>query len=1125
MNAGKLAQHASIVYELELDASSTVDTDCWAMATATLYQVIATSPSTQQSLFQISLQYTRDNSGITRSASVSVESFTANYPNVSRVRLVIENFRLYLIKDPISFYFSARADAIRIYADNVLQATLGPINAVSFYIAPAGVPFLGATRAQLSPQVGVTLTPLAPCLNEGSSQSRTASIEATARAGYTVDGSGYPMRVDVLSPPADPCGNPRPEMPSISAASTDSVQMTCRVHETQSQSISNRRQCAICPDGSEAGVPVEYVVEDRDQFYEGQSAGVTIAPACVYGWLPLADDTRALVDDYARPEARARAITSSIHEHIVCGESVNICTDTNTETALRVPEVPRRLTTVGSELLPSTHATAPYNATAVRNTAQSRQSIICSPGSCSLEDPENFLLPLPCRGDCYPSRFEQRYSQCTSTYPELSTPAGVNSYLNHTDTLLRFWNTVYHPHWSRFLYFDDWSTGYPLTPVSRDIYWRPLRVQYLEHANLPEPLRTRRRAHPLLEPFNETVFTSWIADNYSGYDTWWLGVPRFTAQIPASPPQVTLTAASAPRWSAVNAVASFGASNIAVIPTGTSCALRFELGDFQVPPALYPLLATAVRVQASGATLTGITVKVENAAGDMVTLSSDSLGWHEIGQQTDSVYQGTWCMETRAGEKGQDLQPDGRSLAMQSEPLRRFAMQLFACGTAKVLILEFTLSAPAPFTVEYPAFRWEGSTNPLQSLAVPLTGNTLAVARISNAYQYLPIDPYTEQVREPVESPNVADYLAMRQLLYEAIPVNEPAVQAAAELLYDAVELSRPVSLSDLRADTRAIVRGLWSYDGEPHYLLINALSAIPPLAMLPTRKLDLNTLQPDAMTDWGCYSYHLTPNRRYYVAVMLAPAHLVQVESSGDRTQLSVPAFVLGIHRISSLDMAVENDETLERSYPRYFMVHEGRDLGRVTPFWGFWLAHSVEKTVGGHALAIDSRRGWIHIGRDAGIVSVYQYLYDTFVSRVRSDATALVGLAIDTRQARLYLLWRLSGTSFEVARSADAGRTEEVILMFTADVAAITTISELGHLYLVYHDGTAARYRVSLDGGDTWSASASIELDGNPMTSEPIAVDWDGRACALVMLYKVGTGYGLAVSRDYGRSYMTVL
>lgn len=1119
MNAGRIAYHENITYSLTLNISASVDTDCSAQATASLKQDIATSANTKDTLFTITASYTEDTQ-ITRTVVVDIPAigYTQVFYGESNGKIVLEDYALYLVYQPATntAYFRADVGALRVYTGNTLRATFTNLTAINYYLAPAGVPFLAPTVETVSPQASYYLPPLIPCANPGASITRQASIQATGIASYTVDGQPYPMRVDFLEPPEAGCGNPNPSMPTLNATDTGSVSISASASATATQRISEIRVCDDCANPDYDNL---YVMEFRTVDQTVQNASITITPEVRHGWVPLAEDTRAVVQDYARPKTQAYAQMWSFREITQCPNPPDTCQENEVITQDRVPEFPAGLTTVAEETLPKAYATAPYMAT-----VQHVYSFTPVRHACNVWQIRLGCYPNPCA--CFEGEPTIRTTTRISRYPDLDPVAGMNPYLNHTDNLMRFWNTVYHPHWSRFLYFTDWETGYPLSPVSKDLYWRPLRVQYLDHPDLPMPQRTKRRAHPMLEPFADadTNFLDWLEENYTGTGnrTWWFGVPRFTVRVPQRTDELTLDSSSAPRWSATGATLMFTPSGITITAAGTDAQVSFELYDRDAPPALYPMLATAVRLVATGAGLTGLTVELENAEGERIALTADPQGWYKIPQESDSYYQGSWAMTTRAGETGQDLLANGRSSDMQQDPARRVFHELFAAATAKRLHISFTLSAAGVIVLQYPRFRWVEPNTTLMTYAAPLTGNTLAVLRTQNAYQYLPFDPYTGTVREPILPPNAADFLAFERLLYEAFPVDEGAIKAVAETLYDPVELARPVDLDDLRADTRVIPRGLLQRNEEPQYLLVNALSAIPPLAMLPQRKLDLLTLTPDTTTDYGCYTYHLTPNRRYYAAVKDAMPALIRVDSDGSKTTLSMPDTTIGIYRVAHFDGAVENDETLARDYPRYHIQHGSDEIARATPFWGFWHAYSVLKGIPAQALAADARRGWIHIGIGTRIISVYQYLYTQFVERTESKD--LVGLAVDTRLAVLYLLWR-TGNQYQMSRSKDAGKTEEVIYMFSAESACLTTISELGMVYLAFYDGTQAYYRASLDMGNTWSAATGILLDGVGMTARPVDLAYDSRANTLIMLYRQGNSYGLAVSKDYGKTFMTVL
>jgi len=1110
MQAGLIARYESLEFRLSLSLSG---------SGIAIGELTCTHLPNRTSPLQTDLQVTLSRSTSDDLTSASVLLYNPNtssletiwYDSASGmpnweivVRLV--DFRVHVRFVSGAPRWEVRAQRLEIVRSGVLVYTLDLQTRVyaSLYFAPAGLPFLG-------------LPPLMK--GAGDHAGNGNSVSGAAQGGWRVRQGGAPIAFPVRVAAGAawqasdfPCSDCTPSFDPPSASDTWNADVPYSSFASATTSSGTNGDCSwerVIGTASSKQSQI-WLLPDLPRAYLSLSA----APqsAIVHR---LAQPNVDRISDYISRRWVYRNASPCRYEQS-CDTPLTVSERVYSERAAAVERVDPPLNLEPSQLY------APFLMSAgCSYSVVLRLSIDC--------DPCNLPISTPDAYDATATRFFPFVPDSITGYYEPSTGDTT------TDWVVRYLHAWAHPHWSHFLWWADWSLGEPLQPAPYLDYWLPLQQQWLGDPNLPESQRTRERNQCLLEPLTVSPYTDWIADTLIGYPTLWVGASRFDVLPLPDVGQRQLTAASQPRWAASGATLTFNPGSIAVSPSSATHTLEFDLTDWQVPPYLYPVLADSVRIAVSDPNAE-VRVYLVDFAGETVLLDphpSDSTRY-PYRASAESIYAGSWAQSYAANlsgysETGQDLLPAGRSALVMGDNARRTVWEMLGSRTPSKLRIVVSQDSPTDYTLEYPTFYRD---TPSVSCAYPETAHTQAVVRGEQLWrhgglEFLLTTP-VPNLRPPHTSPTVYDALCLQNLLYRGVAF-QTDMFAIASTLYDVNEWD--TSFAELRTATRALIRPLRQRtNSEPQWVLINAWREVPPLACLPRRRRDIDTLAENG--DWGQWSYVLSPIRRYIVnPENYLHLHRVEYDSGGNetaRTQLTTALATVGRYHITAHAQALENDEVItdwsgqQVQSPRYLFHLNGRDYARATPFHGYSAVIVLIQGSPASAIEVDGRRAWLAWSRGAQLQTHHRVDYTQWLTR--DYPAPILWLAWDSRRG-VYLISLLDGSDGVVFSTADGGATYTEVLRMTATRLVAESHSITGVWVALAHNGTATLRRISLDGGASWSAPTQPMLDGQPMTAVPYALAYDERSHALLLTAEQDDEWFVAVSYDLGATWSTVL
>jgi hypothetical protein len=1156
MICGLLGKWERLRYELS--ASATFSDDGGGSASL----VVTHAPNLTQAAETVRIQIEPSRGLLGNLTYVYVEiggvpySQTLNGQLSASVTVEFINPRWYIEPGDFGLQYRAAYDSCEVRVNGSLVLTLLNGAFGSLYLAPAGLPL---AYCYISASVSATITDETnwgdvgnPCDCISGQADATATL--TVNGGWKVKENGswrsFPVRYTHPAVPSTPCGITPPSLPVVNIPNTGNASITVSDYLQVAVSDCYTVECWECTNGT-ANAPAIFCVRDVYNWGSNQSATVWLLPDWEREFVKLNNLYKGMWYRYKLPYAKVVAQSTAGWLRLACGNDDG-CMDTNTNELEIAPFRDQILSVVGNATHPIEDAlqdrpVTPFSITATRSYSHTRPSRNIAPGACPNfipgEDPPDFIF-CACARAGTPLGF-QSYSENAGIMinSPVGSPVGVPpdqmlSYYAHEgdplSPIFRYINTLFHPFWSYFLWFEDWELGVPLQPAPKLDYWIPFQQQYLYNPALPPSEQLRYRSVNVLEPLNDSPLRGFVKSTLIPLPTLWVGITRPERFTPTIPTSRALDQNSAPRWSATNATLVFGA-NIIITPTATSCTVEFDLTSWNVPPYLYPAFADAVRISLTGL-YTSLTVALVNLEGETITLQPESGDptLYKYVREGDTVYAGSWAQSYSANledyiEIGNDLQPNGRSAVAMGDTARRTLFELMGNKAPAKLRLTITQVAPAPLTLSYPIFYrynadWKAypETAHIQTL---IAGDTL-VRHGALEFQLTDPNPLPRATHSP---PTLYDAFCLVNTLFRGEPYQADMLSWAGTLFDDEEWTGQ---FADLRMETRAVYS---LYEQQPNrldLLCINAWRELPPLITLPTQHLF------EPARGYGQWRYTIADPRRYYLA-QNEPAHLYEVQFDAGGNENSRQQWTLSLEtfnntHVSYLLRPLTNQEVIYDgngaliNSPRYYIVSDD-DLARTTPFHSHSLVLPITVQEPGkhHAvLEADSLHGWLHLGIPQRVKA---YHIDSFELWMNQPIKGVpVSITHDTRLARLLMavstdeetgahqLWRSS-----------YGQEWEVVLSMTANKVVVEALSQLGVWVAIAQllSGETMRYE-SLDGGASWSAAERVKLDGTDASVKPHALTYDARLNALVMAYSTDPNtYHLAVSTDCGKSFTTVL
>lgn len=215
--------------------------------------------------------------------------------------------------------------------------------------------------------------------------------------------------------------------------------------------------------------------------------------------------------------------------------------------------------------------------------------------------------------------------------------------------------------------------------------------------------------------------------------------------------------------------------------------------------------------------------------------------------------------------------------------------------------------------------------------------------------------------------------------------------------------------------------------------------------------------------------------------------------------------------------------------------LVSSGYGYGRTYRRAVFRAPESEEAIDPFRPIAIDSPRGWLHVGSGKRVRTYHAFAPGSppVFASIEHPVTDWIRLATDERAGgMLTLLGAVSGGGAKVFRSWDGGQTiEEVLAVATLGSSGIEMDSERGWLVLLYDDGSSSvpgtiKRRLSRDYGTTWESAVAIDVGGSGVTGRVLDLSQDGRGGGvLVMSAEYGGSTKILLSWDIGKTWSVSL
>ncbi len=688
----------------------------------------------------------------------------------------------------------------------------------------------------------------------------------------------------------------------------------------------------------------------------------------------------------------------------------------------------------------------------------------------------------------------------------------------------RYTNTYANPHWQVFLFWMNWELGDPPQPADYTLYWQPHQQQYLDHPQLPNPQRIKKRNQLLLEPFAVSPYKQHIESEVLGFPTLWAGVVRYGVKELTRVASVVAGQDSAPRWTITGGTMVFSAGGIVVVPTANTVTLTFDLADYTTAPYLIPAVADAVRVAIAMGMVDSIEVRLRNWLGDEVVLDSDpsDTTLYRYRRAPDTYYAGSWAQDYKAlltgySESPQDLQSTGQSPALMGDVARRVVWEMLGARSASTLRITLTQAVPTPYTLQYPTFYCDA---PLQTRAMCETSHQQVAVEGDHLTRWGTISyngGSTPSALPPHEGATYYDLLALRNHLWRGQAHNH---QMTNDAQADYLQTLEWTTESDLAQDTRTVLRPDRTQNAL-QAIHLNAYRELPPIGFLPRKARDMDTLAESG--GWVQQATVYAPVHRYYLCY---PEYLhldrVTYDTGGNetsRTQLTDEVMMIGVYKVTRQAIELTNSEVVSTGQVQYRLRSDGQDWARVTPFHGYTAVVRVSQQAG----------QWVALTRSSAFRAARAYVQNTLYVGYARDATlqdwedtnttltatqpALVYLPaaqrlalavqvgsevriytqaseggawsmattvatgahptlIATSDGRIYCYYYRSGViygkQYDSAFQAIGGEFTAISPADDAEIDAVETVMAQGKslIAIIYRDGGAVKVKTSLDG-----------------------------------------------------------
>lgn len=471
---------------------------------------------------------------------------------------------------------------LNVYVNGVKQTSIGSsgdvaLSEAGLYLSPVGIPLLGCPWG-FSGGVTAGTTGLGTLPDEYDYCSEATGSHSAGWRFKEVGGAWVDLPISLAPGSAGTIsgGCTDPGVGTISGSDTYVATITSYSQDCHSRAsfdtgeITECITTCTCPDGSiqvynEPQVPpVEWEVFKKEVEIFDRSASVRLVPNLERAMKRFNTDYSALWYRDELPATAANAAWSCDNNGVLTSGS-----DNSTIHALQSVYLELVTNSIGVIEGPlNAQGYSPWTAggswsKTVEYEYIREEMVICAESECPAPMPGE--PPASCEdeqvGDWEVIPNESYDASRSYTFPS-SVGTDIATYLEHDVALARYINSWCNPHWSYFLFTDDWEVD--SAPELWNDYWELVGSQWQYNVALSDTPGLETRNHIVSEPLDQGGMNGFL-DTYCAGQRW-LGVSRWQTKAVTPRTSYTYDSGSSTLWESADGTLSFAAGGVTLTP-------------------------------------------------------------------------------------------------------------------------------------------------------------------------------------------------------------------------------------------------------------------------------------------------------------------------------------------------------------------------------------------------------------------------------------------------------------------------------------------------------------------------------------------------------------------------------
>lgn len=666
-----------------------------------------------------------------------------------------------------------------------------------------------------------------------------------------------------------------------------------------------------------------------------------------------------------------------------------------------------------------------------------------------------------------------------------AAPAGAFNYYDAPgETVTRYWDYLCNVHWNHGSWWEDWAVDGADLP--KDVYWLPGRQPWLYNAALPDDEKRMTRPNVVLDAIRaHGTAAGWWALAI-GPSVRMLGCSRFDVRDVTPRTSYTYDSGDSALFTLEDCTAVFGASIVLTATGGaTTVAYELDLATFGSASELWNFLADQYKFDWTVTNVSAIRHYLVGADDNQNLLTFVKNAWTDRARAEATKYAGSYAIDNGIGlvlDTGTDSKASGLSAATMADPERVHAFELASGATWAKLRVEVDLTVSGSCTLEYPAFRTVGTSDPD---LVWESGQCAAMIFEDQAGIRWGSEVWTDSTGALLSVPtvtgagyqsSVVDGICWANVVLQG-QERSTGLTAALSSLYDSVEGQ---AVEDVAFETAAVILPDPTRT-KVQLALMNLYRECPPLADMPRKERDGDWAETG---DFCLDVWSWSPEPQRYVVAGDDALELYD----GATLRTSVETGYVAGWTVSIDEEAVDNTETgcLLK------WAADGEEYARKRPFRGCLVNLGLRETVSAGCVSYDVSESMRH-------VRAFVDDSDVWVGR-GFNATRPIAWADDrklgttdwvsirwSRKSEDQAIWlaRESSGALTLLRSTNGGETFSPVSVLGAGTKPSLCVSESGRILVFWRDGSGnlkvqARNRLGSVTEATATAVAGVDDEG---------------------------------------------